>query len=749
VILSKSVKEDLLKLNKNYENSFLESQTKTNNQNWCHDLCRNDGFKFNNSINNSDHSADKINKESQIMKLSLNTPIEELYMVGETYSTKLKEKLNIHTVADLLYYFPFRYEDLSTKKTIAQINPEEIVTLDGQILTIQNIRTKTGKQLQKALFTDGSDTLEITWFNQPYLIKSLKPGTSVSIAGKVNIFGRKKSVTSPKYEILKNQISSSSVSPTTHTGRLVPIYPETLGVSSKWLRSRIKPLINQVDAILEDWLPQDITNPENLINLTHAIKNIHFPKNSELLQKSRERLAFDELFLLQIDAQQKKLQWQSSSLRNQLKITQKDLQKFLKSLPFDLTQDQNKALDEIIEDLNKPLPMNRLLEGDVGSGKTVVAAASIYFAVKNNTKAILMAPTEVLANQHYNSLKNLLEPLGIKIGFFTGSNKSKENLKSFDLYLGTHALLFQDLPQEKISLVIIDEQHRFGVKQRSKLIGEDNIPHVLTMTATPIPRTAALTLYGNLSLSLITQMPRGRKPIKTWVVPSSKRQSGFKWIEETILKENCQAYFIYPLIDPSDKGTMKEVKAVTLEFDNLKKQFPNLNIGLLHGKLKPKEKDEIMAQFSKGKIHILASTSVIEVGIDVPNATIIVIEGAERFGLSQLHQLRGRVGRGDKQSYCLLFTTNPQDNDKARLKAMEQTHSGIELAELDLKLRGPGELYGTVQSGFLDLKLASIHDKELINKTYYYVQKFLPKLEKFPLLKKKVDSCKMTGIKPN
>ncbi|MGI5827452.1 MAG: ATP-dependent DNA helicase RecG [Patescibacteria group bacterium] len=680
------------------------------------------------------------------MAISLETPIQELYMIGDKYAEKLNKYLNIHTVKDLLYHFPFRYDDLTTIKAVSEVRVGETVTLEGQILTLKNTYTRSGKQLQQGIFTDGKSPLTVTWFNQPYLVKTLSPGTRVSLAGTISRFGGKIGLTAPKFEILKShpKINTTPI----HTGRLVPVYPETYEISSKWLRSRIQPILKQIESLVEDWLPEEIRSQERFLPLSEALRNIHFPKTINDAETARKRLAFDELFLLQLQIQQKKKEWQQTKLRHKLTVQFEDLTPFLEKLPFELTQDQIKAIKDTIDDLNQETPMNRLLEGDVGSGKTVVAAAAIYLSHLKKVKAVFMAPTEVLANQHFKTLSELLEPHNISIGFYTGSKKSKGKLEDYDVYLGTHALLFQDLDHTQIGLVIIDEQHRFGVEQRARLLGGTIAPHVLSMTATPIPRTAALTLYGDLALSLITTMPKGRKPVKTWLVPHSKRLSAYSWIADQVQKHKSQAYFIYPLIDPSEKTMMTEIKAAKAEYEKLKKHFSTLKVGLLHGKLKSKEKQEVMENFAKHKLDILVATSVIEVGIDVANASIIVIEGADRFGLSQLHQLRGRVGRGDQQSYCLLFSSTDGSSNR-RLKAMETIQSGIELAELDLKLRGPGELYGTMQSGFLDLKLASFNDKELIDKTYRCASNFISRISEFPLLHKRLTSCTIGNIKPN
>ncbi|NMC36135.1 ATP-dependent DNA helicase RecG [Candidatus Beckwithbacteria bacterium] len=682
------------------------------------------------------------------MKLTLETPIEDLYMVGEKYADVLKKQLNIHTVEDLLYHFPFRYDDLTAQKTIAEIEVGETVTLQGQIVSLKNAYTRNGKNIQQGVFTDGTNTVQVTWFNQPYLTKTLAPGTQINLAGKVTMFGRRVGLTAPKFEILRTLTPANSQVETTHTGRLVPIYPETFGVSSKWLRSRLKPIIKYLDGLVLDWLPTEVIHSQNVLSLAQALIKIHFPDSQEDIKKARERLAFDELFLLQLQVQQRKGDWQQKSLRRQFNFSQNDLEPFIKKLPFALTTDQKQGLTDIIKDLNSSVPMNRLLEGDVGSGKTVVAAAAIYLIHQAGSKVAFMAPTEVLANQHLETLSKFLKPHKIKIGFFTGSKKAKGNLQDYDVYLGTHALLFQDLPHEHIGLVIIDEQHRFGVAQRSKLIGKKKLPHVLTMTATPIPRTVALTLYGDLSLSMIKHAPHGRKQVKTWVVPGKKRLAAYEWIQQQIKENKTQAFFIYPLIDQSESLLMSEVKAAKIEFEKLNKQLPNLKIGLLHGRMKPKEKEEVMGNFAGKKLDILVATSVIEVGIDIANATIMVIDGAERFGLAQLHQLRGRVGRSDKQSYCLLFSTSDGDQNK-RLKAMEHNHSGIALAELDLKMRGPGQLYGTMQSGFMALKIASLDDQVLISQTYQLASKLLPKLQDYPLLQEKLKQYTIQNVQPN
>ena len=560
------------------------------------------------------------------------------------------------------------------------------------------------------MVADSSGQIEVVWFNQPFLSKTLKAGYRVNLAGKTELFNHQKVLLSPEYEILKDK-------ETIHTGRIVPIYPETYGISSKWLRSRIAPLLKSAILQIEDFLPQDILQKYELLALEKALCQIHFPENLTLAKKARERLAFDELFLLQLANLKRRLEWQSFKLKTPFLINQDDVLQFISSLPFNLTQAQKRCIKEILGDLEKPTPMNRLLEGDVGSGKTVVAACAVFIAFKNGFQSAFMAPTEILAEQHFNNLNQILGLLGMKIVLLTGSKKPK-NKDPFDLVVGTHALISKKSSFENLSLVVIDEQHRFGVEQRALLSEKGNTPHVLTMTATPIPRTLALTLYGDLDLSVLDEMPEGRLKVKTFVVPPQKRAAAYVWIEKQIRESNFkqQAFVICPFIEESE--SMQTVKAATVEFEKLQKTiFPGLLLGLLHGKLKSKEKNATLERFRQQKNHILVATPVVEVGIDVPSATIIVVEGADRFGLAQLHQLRGRVGRGKIQSYCFLFSESRSYHTIKRLKAMETENSGIKLAEIDLRLRGPGEIFGAKQHGIPSLKVAALNDLELIHKT--------------------------------
>lgn len=660
--------------------------------------------------------------------MNLDSPIVEVPLIGPSYAKRLKN-LGITTSRDLLYHFPHRYEDFSLVSDMALAQPGETVTIRGQIVIIKNIYTRTGKKIQSATVSDSRNSIEVTWFNQPFLVKTLPIGTWVSLSGKVGWFGRRRTMISPEYE----KVGSSS---TIHTGRLVPIYPETYGISSKWLRSRIARVLPQVLPEIEEFLPDTILKKNNLISLRGALQQIHFPENLEEDKKARRRLAFDEFFQIQLRSLSRKQDWKEKKLAHRLAVNQEKVMGFINNLPFTLTLAQKRAIREILQDIGKDQPMNRLLEGDVGSGKTVVAALACFVAYMNGFQSVIMAPTQILAMQHYHTLHTLLTPLGVTVGALAGSQKSKSKP---DVLVGTHALIQKSVNFENLALVVIDEQHRFGVAQRGILAQKNgNItPHVLTMTATPIPRTIALTMYGDLDLSILDEMPTGRIAIKTWVVPPQKREAAYGWIKKQVADTDQQAFIVCPIIEESDKETMKSVRAATVEFERLtKKVFPDLRLGLLHGRVKPSEKEEIMRKMKEGKIDILVATPVVEVGIDIPNATIMMVEGTERFGLAQLHQLRGRVGRSNKQSYCLLFTDARSPRVLSRLKALERTQLGARLAELDLRMRGPGEVYGTLQHGFPELKVGSFSDVELIKSAREAAEELVGKIKSYPNLEK-------------
>lgn len=619
-------------------------------------------------------------------------------MVGPIYQIRLN-KMGIKTINDLIYHIPNRYLDFREKSPISRLSIGETITIKGSVDSVKNFYTRSGKKIQLAQVSDKTGSVDVIWFNQPFLIKTLKEGETYSFSGKVDWFGRKKAMISPLID----------------TEGIVPIYPETYGISSKWLRGRIKTAYQFAGENIKEYLPQTY----GFLNLASAIKEIHFPSNLDSAKKARERLAFDELLALQIANLKRKSLWQKNHPVYKLEIKRSEINQFIESLPFKLTNSQIKVIEEIISDFQKPYPMNRLLEGDVGSGKTVVAACACFISFLNGCQSVIMAPTQILAQQHFDTLNLLLQPFKVRISLIT-SSISKSDLGRTDIFVGTHSLIHQKINMDKVALVVIDEQHKFGVEQREHLVkkvGRKNIsPHVLTMTATPIPRTVALTFYGDLDLSTLNEIPLGRQKITTWIVPKEKRQDAYKWIDGNIQKIGSQVIIVCPLIEESEAETLKDIRSVTKEYQNLKKIFPKRKLGLLHGKLKLEEKNKVINDFRNNKLNILVATPVVEVGIDIPNATIMVIEAADRFGLAQLHQLRGRVGRSDKKSYCLLFYQNEGEKSKARLLAMEKGISGFELAELDLSLRGPGEIFGLKQSGIPELKIASWTDIDLIKK---------------------------------
>lgn len=659
--------------------------------------------------------------------MQLSDPVSTIALVGPSYASKLKI-LGINTIGELLYHIPARYVDYRYTTQIKNLKANEQATVVGQIVSITNVHTKTGKLMQVASLSDGENKINILWFNQPYLASSLPPGTEVSISGKVSFYQRKLVIFSPQFEKMVTEQGSI------HTGRLIPIYPETAGLSSKWLRSRINFALKNIEAMIpEDYLDNETRKLWTLSALSTAITNIHLPSSPEEAEKGRLRLAFDELLKIQVENNLKKISWQKRTQSLAIKIDTKKLKKFTSTLNFTLTKSQKRSIEEIMDDLVKPHPMNRLLEGDVGSGKTVVAAAAIFMSFVSSHKSVIMAPTQILANQHFETFKKLLGPHGMKVRLVT--SQMKEDIDEGDLLVGTHALLGDAIDLKKVALIVIDEQHRFGVKQRGllaeKAVKAGKSPNILTMTATPIPRTIALTLYGDLDLSTLDEMPVGRQKVTTWLIPETKRDSAYEWIGKEITENGTQGFIVCPLIEESESVTLQEVKAVNLEIKRIKKVLPKLKIALLHGRLKAKEKDQVLADFVAKKYDILVSTPVIEVGIDIPNATIMMIETADRYGLAQLHQLRGRVGRGDKKSYCLLFTLNKGKKVNQRLKAITESHSGRELAEEDLKIRGVGEIFGIRQHGVSELKIAKWQDVDSFKNTREFAETIVENPDKY------------------
>jgi len=661
--------------------------------------------------------------------MELNTSITQLNRVGKTVAKRL-EYLGIKNAKDLLYYFPFRYDDFRQVVLIKDLKSDETVTVRARINLIANRRSfKTRKIITEALVDDDTGSLRVVWFNQPFLTRTLKIGDDVWLSGKVSSDMLGAQLVSPVYEkILKTE--------STHTARLIPVYPLTAGITEKQLRFLISQVLPLADKIV-DWLPEEILESEDLVPIVGAIKGLHFPVDENHLAECVRRLKFDELFSLQLHSslERKKRENEKAPI---IKFQEKEIKNFVAGLPFVLTKTQKVSAWEILRDLEKNFPMNRMLSGDVGSGKTVVAALASYNTILNGLQAVIMAPTEILASQHFYSLKQLLVNERINIGLLTRSQaemtknfstksesfstRKKELIEKIktgeiNLILGTHALLGEKVNFKKLGLVVVDEQHRFGVEQR-KALKEKTVttlrPHFLSMTATPIPRSFALTIYGDLDLSIINELPVGRKPIITRLVEPINRVKAYDFIRAQI-KNGRQAFVVCPLIE--DKNLGSEKKSVLSEYERLSKQiFSDLRVGYLHGKMLGKEKEEIMKKFKNREIDILVSTAVIEVGVDIPNASVMMIENAERFGLAQSHQFRGRVGRSIHQSYCLVFTDNTSISVIDRLSFFEKNLDGFKLAEYDLSKRGPGEVYGIEQSGQLDLKLANLSDHELIKK---------------------------------
>lgn len=655
--------------------------------------------------------------------MDLDATVTNIPLVGAAYQKKL-EKLNISTIRDLLFHIPSRYEDFRQVSKIKDLLYGDVTTIQGELESFQNNYTKRGKNFQSAVVSGSTGSVQVIWFNQPYIANNLKKGDKISISGKLGSFGNKLSFVSPSYEVMRGN-------KTVHTAKLVPVYPETAGVSSKWLRSRINHVLDNLQT--EEYLPKKFLNRYDLIPISKAFRQIHRPEDMSEVSSARQRLAFDELLDMQIQTAERKFSWSENTPTHRLKVKDEWKKEFSELLPFDLTASQKRSIKEILADLKADKPMNRLLEGDVGSGKTAVAAAGAFISYMNGYQTVLMAPTQILAEQHFRSLKELFKDSGTRVELIvSGSNKTDNDA---DIFVGTHALIHDRVDFKKVAFVVIDEQHRFGVEQRKHLIVKskngNRAPHSLTMTATPIPRTVALTFYGDLDLSTLDELPAGRRPVTTWVVPPKKREGAYEWIRQKIKDDDIQIFVICPLIEESEHKSMQQIRSATAEFEYLKDIFSELNVGLLHGKQKNEQKSNILDDFKKHKIDILVSTPVVEVGIDVPNATIMMIEGADRFGLAQLHQLRGRVGRGHKKSYCLLFTESKSTKTIKRLDALSKLHSGFELAELDLQMRGPGEILGVKQHGFLELKAANWQDKELIKATKKTAEEMIRNTEKY------------------
>jgi len=658
----------------------------------------------------------------------LDSPITVIRGISTAMSSRFG-KLGVKTVRDLLYFFPNRHLDYSRLKFISQLAEGEEQTIIANVWQAQEVKLG-GRRGTEAIVGDETGNIRVVWFNQPYLAKKLLTNTRIVLSGRVSLFRGRHVFQSPEWETLE---SSDPV----HTARMVPVYPLTQGLRPRPVRKLMKGVIDAWAGQVEDFLPYGLRNRLKLLELPRAIKQAHYPEDEVNKDKARIRLAFDELFLLQLGVMRKKRDWQTGRPGNPFDVRVALLNKFIELLPFTLTAAQQKALAEMLADLASAQPMSRLLQGDVGSGKTVVATAGLVVAAANGYQGAFMVPTEILAEQHFTTICRLLSSMGeeegedyvrsysgllerpLKVALLIGDIRQagKRDIRKriidgeIDIVIGTHALVQKGVEFSQLGLAVVDEQHRFGVEQRSALRQKGISPHMLVMTATPIPRTLALTLYGDLDLSIIDELPPGRQAIRTkWLQPE-QRASAYAFIRRQVA-EGRQAFIICPLIEESESVV---AQAAVVEYERLSKEvFPDLKLGLLHGRLSSGEKDEVMNLFRCGDIDILVSTAVVEVGIDVPNATVMLVESADRFGLSQLHQFRGRVGRGQEQSYCMLLAENPSEVGQKRLEIIENVQDGFKLAEEDLSLRGPGDFFGTRQSGLPDLRMARLSDVALL-----------------------------------
>lgn len=695
------------------------------------------------------NEEEKTNKINSKLKPAKDTDVMYMKGVGPKIAYKLN-KLGIYTAQDLIMYFPKKHIDYSSRTLIRDLKEGENTTVFGYIRSVSAFNTKNNLSVVKVSVTDESGRIELSFFqakSNRFMLERIKSqfpaNAGIMLSGKVkrNNFDGKLTFDKPNYSIMTGEFLEDKNS-NLNLARIVPIYTVCEDLSIKVLRRAIFNAIHTYKNEIENVLPDYIREKFGILDKKIAVEQIHFPESIELLEQARFSLIFEELFLIQL----KLVRLRETNSHNHsalaLKIKEKGLvRKFIDSLPFELTGGQKKAVNEILNDLNSDIPMARLLQGDVGSGKTVVATIMLLAGVENNYQGALMAPTEILAQQHYNNLQQWLTPLGVSVGLFLGSQGKKVREKfrtdlrngQMNIAVGTHALIQEDVDFHNLGAIVVDEQHRFGVKQRNILKKKSQNPQMLTMTATPIPRTLALTVHGDLDLTIIDELPKGRKPIKTSLGTSHR---GVYDLIKKEIESGRQAYVVYPLIEESETLS---AKAATIEAERLQNEvFPQFKIGLLHGKLKNDEKEQVMADFKNKKYDILVSTTVVEVGVDVPNATVMLIENAERFGLSQLHQLRGRVGRNDLQSYCILHTSTKSQETKERLNIMTQTNDGFVIAEKDLQLRGPGEFLGTRQSGLPDLIISDIvRDAKILEMARNEAIDFVKtnNIEKYPILK--------------
>ncbi|MDP6507856.1 MAG: ATP-dependent DNA helicase RecG [Chloroflexota bacterium] len=637
----------------------------------------------------------------------LDTPVTNLFRVGPQYE-KLLKKLNIATYEDFLYHFPRKYLDRSNFTPVSDIRPGQAVNIIADVTEISTRRARR-MNLTRGVLSDESDSIAAVWFNQPYLQKTLQGRRNVAFFGRARWGRDGPELSAPDFELDLNR--------SLHAGRQVPVYPATGKLTQKILRLWAREVVDACAGLVVDFLPAEVIAAAGLIPTDRALHDIHFPESPEAAAAAVKRLAFDELFLLQLGVLERRRDWREGSPGRAIEQNREPVRQFVRDLPFKLTGNQSDAIGDILDDIERPVAMNRLLQGDVGSGKTVVAAAAILACVRAGHQAAIMAPTQLLAEQHLATLNQVFQGEEIVVELITGALTKAKRRKAWarvaagevDVVVGTQALITDEAEFDSLTFIVIDEQHRFGVHQRARIRGLGINPHVLVMTATPIPRTLALTIYGDLDISRIAEMPPGRLPVKTALIAPEQRAKSFAFIREQVA-EGRQVFVVFPLIEESET---LQVRSAEAEFERLRSDvFPQLaeRIGLLHGRLTNKAKTAVMNAFRDHELDILVTTAVVEVGVDVPNATIMMVEGAERFGLAQLHQFRGRVGRSDLQSYCLLLSDSEDAADNQRLLAMTRTNDGFQLAERDLELRGPGEVLGSRQSGLPELRVASLSD---------------------------------------
>ena len=712
------------------------------------------------SETNPKPSKSEISNAPELTKSAKDTDVMYMKGVGPKIAYKLN-KLGIYTVQDLMLYFPKKHIDYSSRTLIRDLKEGETTTVFGYIKSVSAFNTQKKLSVVKVTVADESGRLDLSFFqakSNRFMLERTKSqfpiNAGIMLSGKVkrNNYDGKLTFDKPTYSIMTGEFLEDKNS-NLNIARIVPIYTVCEDLSIKVLRRAIFNAIQKYKDEIENVIPDFMREKIGLLDKKTAVEQIHFPESQELLEQARFSLIFEELFLIQLKMVRIREQNSHNHSALALKIKEKGLVKeFIDNLPFELTGAQKKAVNEILNDLNSDVPMARLLQGDVGSGKTVVATIMLLAGVENGYQGALMAPTEILAQQHYNNLQQWLSPMGISVGLFLGSQgkKIREKFRTdlrngqMNIAVGTHALIQEDIDFNNLGAIVVDEQHRFGVKQRNVLKKKSQNPQILTMTATPIPRTLALTVHGDLDLTIIDELPKGRKPIKTSLVTSHR---GVYELIQSEIDAGRQAYVVYPLIEESETLS---AKAATIEAERLQKEvFPQYKIGLLHGKLKNDEKEQVMKDFKDKKYDILVSTTVVEVGVDVPNATVMLIENAERFGLSQLHQLRGRVGRNNLQSYCILHTSTKSQETRERLNIMTQTNDGFVIAEKDLQLRGPGEFLGTRQSGLPDLIISDIvRDAKILEMARNEAIDFVKtnKIEDYPKLKEITSLTLFSGL---